>query len=143
MMMHVSPCAWYCFDLNDTADWEVRDLQDKTMVTATDDSCSIELIAARKLKKAEDVEISDYHEGYLREERIAPLKTVVTENPHKIVTIVTRGVGADERFYIVCHAFWNNYCTFIKYHGRRREGMDARMQAFYDIVNSLQPLALY
>lgn len=141
-MMHVSPCAWYCFDIQDMTGWEVKDLQDKTVITAQDQSCTIELIAARKIKKAEDVEISEFHESYLRDEKIQPLKTVMTENPYKIITIVTRGVGADERYWIVCHAFWNNYCAFIRYHGHRREHMDPKVQVFYDIVNSLQPLAM-
>lgn len=141
-MMHFSPCAWYCFDINDMTGWKVQDLQDKTIITAEDQSCTIELVAARKVKKAEDVEISDFHESYLRDEKIQPLKTVMTENPCKIITIVTRGVGPDERYWIVCHAFWNNYCAFIRYHGHRREHMDAKVQVFYDIVNSLQPLAM-
>jgi hypothetical protein len=140
--MHVSPCAWYCFDFADSTGWVVKDLPDKTMVTATDNSCFIELIAARKIKKSEDVEISEFHENYLRDEKIQPLKTVLTENPYKIITIVTRGIGIDERYWIVCHAFWNNYCAFIRYHGSRKDGMDSRVQAFYDIVNSLQPLAM-
>ena len=140
--MHVSPCAWYCFDFADSRGWDVKDLQDKTIIVAQDNSCTIELIAARKIKKAEDVEISDFHESYLRDEKIQPLKTVMTENPYKIITIVTRGIGADERYWIVCHAFWNNYCAFIRYHGHRQEHMDAKIQVFYDIVNSLQPLAM-
>ena len=141
-MMHVSPCAWYCFDMDTAVGWDVQDHQDKTMITAQDKSCFIELIAARKIKKAEDVEISDFHEAYLRDEKIQPLKTVMTENPCKIITIVTRGVGPDERYWIVCHAFWNNYCAFIRYHGMRQEGMEPKVQTFYDIVNSLQPLAM-
>ncbi len=141
-MMHISPCAWYCFDLHHSSNWKIQDLEDKTTVTAMDDSCSIELIAARKIKKAEDVEISDFHETYLREEKIQPLKTVMTENQYKIITIVTRGFGPDERYWIICHAFWNNYCAFIRYHGMRQDGMENKVQAFYDIVNSLQPLAL-
>ncbi len=140
--MHISPCAWYCFDFAGSKEWDVKDMPDKTLVTAKDNSCFIELIAARKIKKAEDVEISDFHENYLKEEKIQPLKTVMTENPYKIITIVTRGIGIDERYWIVCHAFWNNYCAFIRYHGARKEGMDGRIQAFYDIVNSLQPLAM-
>ena len=141
-MMHVSPCAWYCFDLDEADAWDVRDFQDKTMVLARDNSCAIELVAARKLAKADDEEVSDFHENYLRGEGIQPLKTMMVENPYKIVTIVTKGIGRDEQYWIVCHAFWNNYCAFIKYRGQRRDGMEAKMQAFYDIVNSLQPLAL-
>lgn len=141
-MMHVSPCAWYCFDIRDTRGWDLKDIQDKTLLTAKDQTCVIELIAARKIRKAEDVEISDFHESYLREEKIQPLKTVMMENPYKIITIITRGIGADERYWIVCHAFWNNYSTFIRYHGSRQEGMEGRVQVFYDIVNSLQPLAM-
>ena len=141
-MMHISPCAWYCFDMGETADWHLNDLQDKTVIQAQDGSCAIELIAARKIKKAEDVEISDFHESYLKDEKIQPLKTVMTENPYKIITIVTRGIGPDERYWIVCHAFWNNYCAFIRYHGHRQEGMEGKVQTYYDIVNSLQPLAM-
>jgi hypothetical protein len=141
-MMHVSPCAWYCFDMETTAGWDIQDLQDKTIITAQDKSCMIELIAARKIKKAEDVEISDFHEAYLKDEKLQPMKTVMAENPYKIITIVTRGIGPDERYWIVCHAFWNNYCAFIRYHGMRKEGMEAKVQTFYNIVNSLQPLAM-
>jgi hypothetical protein len=141
-MMHVSPCAWYCFDLKEAAAWDVRDFKDKTMVLARDNSCAIELVAARKLENADDGEISDYHEQYLRDEDIRPLKTLMAENPYKIVTIVTKGFGKDERRRIVCHAFWNNYCAFVEYRGLRRDGREPRMQAFYEIVNSLQPLAL-
>jgi hypothetical protein len=141
-MMHVSPCAWYCFDMENTTGWDIQDVQDKTTITAQDKTCFIELIAARKLKKAEDVEISDFHEAYLKDEKLQPMKTVMTENPYKIITIVTRGIGPDERYWIVCHAFWNNYCAFIRYHGQRREGMEGKVQTFYNIVNSLQPLAM-
>jgi hypothetical protein len=141
-MMHISPCAWYCFDIGEAVAWNLKDLPDKTVINAQDNSCTIELIAARKIKKAEDVEISDFHESYLTEEKIQPMKTVMTENPYKIITIVTRGIGPDERYWIVCHAFWNNYCAFIRYHGHRQEGMEPKVQAFYDIVNSLQPLAM-
>jgi hypothetical protein len=141
-MMHVSPCAWYCFDMENASGWNLQDEKDKTIITAQDKSCMIELIAARKIKKAEDVEISDFHEAYLKEEKLQPMKTVMTENPYKIITIVTRGIGPDERYWIVCHAFWNNYCAFIRYHGMRKEGMEAKVQTFYNIVNSLQPLAM-
>ncbi len=140
--MHISPCAWYCFEVKNTPNWDVQDLPDKTTVSAKDKSCNIELVAARKVKKAEDVEISEFHEAYLREQKLQPLKTVMTENPYKIITIVTRSIGPDERYWIVCHAFWANYCAFIRYHGVRQENMETKVQVFYDIVNSLQPLAM-
>lgn len=140
--MHISPCAWYCFDFNPSVGWDVKDAPDKTLINSKDHSCSIEIIAARKIKKAEDVEISEFHENYLRDEKIQPLKTVMTENQYKIITIVTRGIGPDERYWIVCHAFWNNYCAFIRYHGMRQDGMETKVQTFYDIVNSMQPLAM-
>ncbi len=141
-MMHVSPCAWYCFFFEDKGEWDIRDLKDKTIISNLDGTCTIELVAARKIQKAIDVEISDYHETYLRDEQVIPLKTVMTENAANIVTIVTRGTGPDERFWIVCHAFWNNYCAFIRYHGHQREAMQKKIQVFYDIVQSLQPLAM-
>ena len=142
-MMHISPCAWYCFSLgNEDAAWKVEDQADKTLLTADDQSCWIELAAARKAKNTDDGEVTEIHERYLRDEGIQALKTVMSENPQRIVTYVTRGFGSDEREHIVCHAFWKNYCAFIKYQGRRDRSMQKRVQAFYDIVQSLQPLAM-
>ena len=67
---------------------------------------------------------------------------MMSENACNVLTFVTRGVGSDEREHIVCHAYWKNYCAFIKYHGQRRTDSNRRAQVFYDLVNSLQPLAL-
>jgi len=68
---------------------EVKDLPDKDMVTAK------QLLLHRTIadadQKGEDVEISDFHENYLQEEKIQPLKTVMTENPYKIYTIRNPG----------------------------------------------------
>ena len=140
-MMHISPCAWYCFTLRDDgAPWEVKDQDDRTLLTSPDRSSSIEVAAARRTGKAEEGEVSDLHEKYLDDEGIQAVKTVMTENPCHIVTYVTRGVGADEREHIVCHAYWKNYCAFIKYMGRRDAGAGPRAQTFYDLVQSLQPL---
>lgn len=142
-MMHISPCAWYCFSLgNDVDSWKIEDQADKTLLTADDQSCVIELAAARKAQGTDDGEVSEIHERYLKDEGIQALKTVMSENPHRIVSYVTRGLGSDEREHIICHAFWKNYCAFIKYHGRHDRAMHARVQAFYDIVQSLQPLAM-
>ena len=40
------------FDFAESRGWDVKDLQDKTVIVAQDNSCTIELIAARKIKKA-------------------------------------------------------------------------------------------
>ncbi len=141
-MMHVSPCAWYCFEFRETGDWSVEDDPEKTLLTSSDRTAIIELIAARKTSEMIDVEISDFHEAYLKEEKILPDKTVMTENPHKVMIIVTRGVGPDERYWIICHAFWGHYCTFIRFHGLPQGNLDGKIQTYFNIINSLQPLAL-
>jgi hypothetical protein len=142
-MMHISPCAWYCFTLgDDPQEWEVEDQKDRTVLTAADQSCVIELAAARKAAATDDGEVAEIHERYLKDEGIQAVKTLMSENPHRIVTYVTRGLGSDEREHIICHAYWKNYCAFIKYQGRRNGDTHNRVQAFYDLVQSLQPLAM-
>jgi hypothetical protein len=141
--MHVSPCAWYCFHVSDDEPWRVDESGDRTLLLAPDGSCRIEIAAARRTGNAADEdEIATIHEGYLKDEGIQPLKTALAENPFRIAAYVTRGLGLDEREHIVCHAYWSNYCAFIKYQGRREKAEPARIQAFYDLVDSLQPLAL-
>ena len=141
-MMHVSPCAWYCFTLDDTEAWKVEDGAEETLLSAPDGSCVIEITAARRVGRADESEIADIHERYLQNEGIQALKTAVAENPFQISAYVTRGLGVDEREHIVCHAYWRNYCAFIKYRGRREKNVATRIQAFYNLVDSLQPLAL-
>jgi len=141
-MMHISPCAWYCFNVPDEDEWEVKDADERTWIEAVDGSCGIEIAAARRTGKTGEDEVSEIHESYLRDEGIQALKTVMAENPYQAVTYVTRGLGADELEHIVCHAYWKNYCAFIKYQGRRGAESQKRTQVFYDLVNSLQPLAL-
>jgi hypothetical protein len=141
-MMHVSPCAWYCFTLDEEDDWKVEDRAEETRLSAPDGSCVIEITAARRVGRADESEIADIHERYLQNEGIQPLKTAVAENPFRISAYVTRGLGIDEREHIVCHAYWRNYCAFLKYRGRREPNASARIQAFYDLVESLQPLAI-
>jgi hypothetical protein len=141
-MMHVSPCAWYCFTLDDGDGWRVEDGAEETLLSAPDGSCVIEITAARRVGRADESEIADIHERYLQNEGIQPLKTAVAENPFRISAYVTRGLGVDEREHIVCHAYWRNYCAFIKYRGRREKNVAGRIRAFYDLVDSLQPLAL-
>ena len=140
--MHVSPCAWYCFSLENDGEWKVQDLEDRTLLSTRDGNCLIEVTAARRTGKADEDEVAQIHERYLRDEGIRALKTVMTENPCRVSTYVTRGLGADEREHIVCHAYWKNYCAFIKYHGRRGIEPHSRAQVFYDLIHSLQPLAL-
>jgi hypothetical protein len=145
-MMRVSPCAWYCFELDEAQAWRVEERGDHTLLTAPDGSCSIEIAAARRTEPppggADEDEIARIHELYLKHEGIQPVKTALAENPHRIAAYVTRGLGLDEREHIVCHAWWSRYCAFIKYHGRREQAAPARIRAFYDLVDSLQPLAL-
>jgi hypothetical protein len=141
-LIHVSPCAWYCFRLPDPEEWQVRDDADRTWITARDGSCGMEIAAARRTGRTDEDEIAGIHERYLRDEGIQALKTVMAENPCRVVTYVTRGVGADEREHIVCHAYWKNYCAFIKFQGRRDPIARRRSQAFYDLVDSLEPLAV-
>lgn len=142
-MMRVSPCAWYCFEVDDGEAWGVEERGDHTLLTAPDGSCAIEIAAARRSAGTgapDENEIAVIHERYLLDEGIQPLKTALAENPHRIAAYVTRGLGMDEREHIVCHAWWSNYCTFIKYRGRREKAVPARIQTFYDLVDSLQPL---
>ena len=141
-MMHVSPCAWYCFTLEDGEGWKVVDGAEETLLSSLDGNCVIEITAARRVGQADESEIARIHERYLQDEGIQPLKTAVAENPFQISAYVTRGLGIDEREHIVCHAYWRNYCAFLKYRGRRAENLSGRVQAFYDLVDSLQPLAL-
>lgn len=141
-MMHVSPCAWYCFTLDDRDGWKVEDGAEETLLSAPDGSCVIEITAARRVGSADESEIADIHERYLQNEGIQPLRTAVAENPFRIAAYVTRGLGVDEREHIVCHAYWKNYCAFLKYRGRREKDVAGRIQAFYDLVDSLQPLVV-
>jgi hypothetical protein len=145
-MMRVSPCAWYCFEIGEGTSWRVEERDDHTLLTAPDGSCAIEIAAARRslaprgTEGSDEDEIAGIHERYLRDEGIQPLKTALAENPHRIAAYVTRGLGLDEREHIVCHAWWSNYCAFIKYRGRREKAAPERIRAFYDLVDSLQPL---
>jgi hypothetical protein len=152
--LHISPCAWYCFEIGDGEPWRVEEHDDHTVLTAPDGSCAIEIAAARRqvgqggpgshggqAGPSED-EIAGIHERYLKDEGIQPLKTALAENPHRIAAYVTRGLGMDEREHIVCHAWWNNYCAFIKYRGRRERSAPERIRAFYDLVDTLQPLVV-
>jgi hypothetical protein len=148
-MMRISPCAWYCFEIGDGETWRVEERDDHTLFTAPDGSCAIEIAAARRSPdakggagagRADEDEIAGIHERYLRDEGIQPLKTALAENPHRIAAYVTRGLGVDEREHIICHAWWSNYCAFIKYRGRRERAVPERIRAFYELVDSLQPL---
>jgi hypothetical protein len=153
-MMRVSPCAWYCFELGDDEPWRVEEDHDTTLLIAPDGSCTIEIAAALRTAGSPDKsglaalspdhidedEIAGIHERYLKDEGIQAVKTALAENPHQIAAYVTRGLGLDEREHIVCHAWWGNYCAFIKYRGRREKAVPARIRAFYELVDSLQPL---
>ncbi len=141
-MMRVSPCAWYCFEVDDREEWRVEDKADHTILASPDGSCSIEITAARRTGPADESEIAGIHERYLLDEGIQALKTALAENPHRITAYVTRGLGIDEREHIVCHAWWKNYCAFIQYRGRRENSSRSRIQTFYDLVDSLQPLVV-
>lgn len=153
-MMRVSPCAWYCFEIGEGEAWRVEERDDHTLLTAPDGSCAIEITAARRTTGAagakgsagtgrvDEDEIAGIHERYLRDEGIQAVKTALAENPHRIAAYVTRGLGMDEREHIVCHAWWSNYCAFVKYRGRRERAAPERIRAFYDLVDSLQPLVI-
>ena len=138
--MHISPCGWYCFKFQNKNQWELKDTQEKTLLTAADNKSTIELLSARKEKETIDDEISQIHENYLAQEAIIPTRTVFSENPFGIQFYVTRGTGPDERICITGHAFWNNYCIFIQYRGMQHRNSHSSIQTFYDILNSLQPL---
>lgn len=140
-MMHISPCGWYCFDLDTLEQWQLEDTSEKTILIPSDNTCKIELISARKVLCANDDEISQFHEEYLEDAKVAPTKTVMSENNYKVKYYVTKGTGPDERFWIVAHAFWNNYCVFVQYKGIQTRKMASKIQTFYNILSSLQPLA--
>ncbi|HLU70390.1 MAG TPA: hypothetical protein VKZ88_06435 [Fibrobacteria bacterium] len=153
-MMRVSPCAWYCFEIGDDEVWQVREDRETTWLIAPDGSCTIEVAAALRTAPSPDKtgatsmtggpidedEIASIHERYLEGEGIQVLKTALAENPCRVTAYVTRGLGLDEREHIVCHAWWGPYCAFVKYHGRRERATPGRIRAFYDLVDSLQPL---
>ena len=153
-MMRISPCAWYCFEVGDDEAWRVKEDRDTTWLIAPDGGCAIEIAAALRTKPSPDKpdetsirgarvdedEIAGIHERYLKDEGIQAVKTALAENPHRIAAYVTRGLGLDEREHIVCHAWWGNYCAFIRYRGRRELARPGRIRAFYDLVDSLQPL---
>ena len=140
-MMRVSPCAWYCFELGGEA-WGVEERGEETVFRTGDGACVIEIAAARRTGPTDEDEVAGIHERYLRDEGIQPVKTALAENPHHVNAYVTRGLGLDEREHVVCHAWWNNYCAFIRYRGRREGSTRERVRAFYDLVDSLQPLVL-
>ena len=60
-MMHVSPCAWYCFTLDETEAWKVEDGAQETLLSAPDGSCVIEITAARRVGRADESEIAQIH----------------------------------------------------------------------------------
>jgi len=139
--LHVSPCAWYCFEIEGA--WRLDEGGERTLLTAPDGACSIEIVAARRTDVASATDedaIAGIHEGYLRDEGIQAVKTALAENPHGMSAYVTRGVGTDEREHLVCHAWWGRYCAFLRYRGRRERAEPDRIRAFYDLVDSLQPL---
>lgn len=153
-MMRISPCAWYCFEVDDELPWRVDEDRETTTLRAPDGSCAIEIAAALRTAanpdktgraapvdgRIDEDEIAGIHERYLKDEGIQALKTALAENPHNIAAYVTRGLGLDEREHIVCHAWWGNYCAFIRYRGRREAAVPGRIRAFYELVDSLQPL---
>jgi hypothetical protein len=141
-VIHFSPCAWYCFKVPGAeGDWAIVDTLEKTVLTATDASCDMELIAARKVLQTEDAEITDLHEDFLKKEGVHAVRTVRTENSYKVQTMVSRGVGRDSSTWLVCHAFWANYCVLIRWYSPDSGG-GPRLQSFYDLISSIQPLAL-
>jgi hypothetical protein len=140
-MMRISPCAWYCFEVGEGEPWRVEDRGDATWLSAPDGSCAIEITAARRAGGlADDDEVAGIHERYLKDEGIHAVRTALSENMHGISAYVSRGLGMDEREHVVCHAWWGRYCAFIRYRGRRERHAPERVQAFYDLVESLQPL---
>jgi hypothetical protein len=160
-MMRISPCAWYCFEIGDEDTWRVEERNETILLHSPDGSCHIEIAAARRTtpasgrgphtgfphadvarQGADEDEIAGLHEKYLKDEGIQPVKTALAENPHQIAAYVTRGLGLDEREHIICHAWWGRYCAFIKYRGRRENSEPRRIRAFYELVDSLQPLAI-
>lgn len=138
--LHVSPCAWYCFEISGA--WRFDERDDQTLLAAPDGSCLIEIVAARRTDDglADEDLVAGIHEGYLRDEGIQAVKTALAENPHGVSAYVTRGVGTDEREHVVCHAWWSRYCAFLRYRGRRDRSEPERIRAFYELVDSLQPL---
>jgi hypothetical protein len=141
-VIHFSPCAWYCFKVpGPEGAWDIVDTPEKTTLTASDESCVMELIAARKALKTEDAEVSDLHEDFMKQESIHAVRTVLAANTYRVQTFTSRGVGADGSTWLVCHAFWANYCVLIKWFSPDSAG-GPRLQAFYDLVSSIQPLAL-
>ncbi len=138
--LHVSPCAWYCFEVQGA--WRLDERGDQTLLAAPDGSCLIEIVAARRADEgaADEDAVAGIHEGYLRDEGIQAVKTALAENPHGVSAYVTRGVGTDEREHVVCHAWWGRYCAFLRYRGRRERTEPDRIRAFYELVDSLQPL---
>ena len=138
--MHISPCGWYCFTPPVAEEWDCDDTPEMTLLTHNDRRTYIELLSARKSTLADAEEISQMHEDYLVEKKILPQKTVVSENPFRVRFYVTRGGGMDEKDWIVAHAFWHNYCVFLQFHGDPEGKSSPKVQAFYDILNSLQPL---
>ncbi len=139
-MMHISPCGWYCIEV-DEGSAHVKDTKEKTLLNPADGSYEIELLSARKTSDALDDEISQIHEDYLSNEGVIPNRTVLSENPYGVKFYVTQGSGKDERIWIVCHAYWNNYCLFLLYHGVKDRNSHSGIQLFYNIINSIQPLS--
>lgn len=140
-MMHISPCAWYCFNVPEhPEDWILEEDMERTLIRPPDATCEMELQAARKQGPTQTTDIVDIHEDYLKAEQVQPLRTVCSENTYKVQTVVTRGLDAQRNTQLVCHAYWGHYCTFVCWKGER-DG-EAHIQAFYDVVSSIQPLAL-
>jgi len=140
-MMHISPCGWYCFKIDIAEElWRIEDTDEKTLIIPHAENCVIELLSARKSSSTSADEISDLHEAYISEEKLIPTKTVLSDNSCGIKFFVTRGNGPDENIWIICHAFWSNYCVFMRFHGSQHDNSNSQIQFFYDVLASLQPL---
>ncbi|MBF0430214.1 MAG: hypothetical protein HQK83_02970 [Fibrobacteria bacterium] len=138
-MIHISPCGWYCFTCNNNG-WILKETQDKTTIRSNDKTSVIELLGARKSTAPVNDEVQEFQEDFLKQERILPFKTIVSENTFRVKYYVTKGTDMDKRSWIISHAFWDNYCVLITFHGLQTKHSNPRMQLFYDILSSLQPL---
>jgi hypothetical protein len=140
--MFISPCGWYAFELSldNIPLWEIEDTPVQTVMTHLSEPCQIEIQAAQKESISHDDEMSNIHEQYLEEAAVHPIKTSMSQNIFGVRFIVTRGYGLDERDWLVGHAYWGRYCTFLQLKAGPGSSPKSTLQVFYDILNTLQPL---
>ncbi len=140
-MIYVSPCGWYCFSLEDNLGLQFREIEEKTRITKSGETWLIEISTARKNKILNEDEISQFHEEFLRNEKLEVHSTSMRENPFEVVVISSQAQKSSSMYFLVAHAFWSSYFVAIVYQGNPVIE-EIGIEIFKILLSSLQPLTL-